>query len=231
MALGASIASRITDIIGSEYSTVPDLSYKDLINSAFNEVVDMVSEDLLLKYSKTPGVLQSNSEWLVEDRKILKVTRVDSDTGGIERECNPVDRQTFAMAGDSGSIYYATVHSPIYHFDSENDGAATLKILPEPGSTQRGKIWYFSYATNSTDLSAITYATLNTSHYLPGTLIHSIVLKSCINILNAYISNFIQDDEDTELAQLVGTQIQSLQTSFEKEMARFTDPEKPSGAE
>ena len=42
---GASIGDRISDIIGSDYSSVPDLSYKDLINAAFNEVADMVNEE------------------------------------------------------------------------------------------------------------------------------------------------------------------------------------------
>ena len=96
---GANIADRITDLIGSEYATTPNLSYKDLINAAFNDIADMVSEDLLIKYSKTPGVLESNSEWLVEDRKILKVTRVDSNSSGIERECLPVDRDVFSRSG------------------------------------------------------------------------------------------------------------------------------------
>ena len=68
-------------------------------------MADMLSVDILLKYSKTPGVLQSNSEWLVEDRKILKVTRVDADTNGVERECELVDRERFSEAGDSGSLY------------------------------------------------------------------------------------------------------------------------------
>ena len=50
---GATIADRITDLIGAEYATIPSLSYKDLINAAFNEVADMVSEDLLLKDFKS----------------------------------------------------------------------------------------------------------------------------------------------------------------------------------
>ena len=40
---GASIADRITDLIGSEYATIPSISYIDLINAAFNEVADTMS--------------------------------------------------------------------------------------------------------------------------------------------------------------------------------------------
>ena len=162
---GASIADRITDLIGSDYATVPSLSYKDLINAAFNEVVDSVFEDLLLKYSTNPGRLEGATAWLVEDRKILKVTRVDANSSGVERECTYVDRVSFAAAQDSSSIYFATAYSPVYHIDSKNAGAASLSIIPVcNGLGQEGRIWYFSYATNSTDLSAVTSATLNTTN-------------------------------------------------------------------
>ena len=51
---------------------------------------------------------------------------------------------------------------------------------------------------------------LNTSYFLPGVLIQAIVLKSCVNILQSYISDFIQDEEDTELAELVEMSIQEV---------------------
>ena len=228
MAQGGTIAQRITDLIGSIYST--EAAYEgDLINAAINEIADMLPEDVLLKYSKTPGVLTSNSEWLVEDRKILKVVRIDADSNGIERQCTKVDRAFFGVAGDSGSLYKATAHSPIYHEDSANAGAATLKILPEPTGSQQGKIWYFSYVANGTDSTGITQATVNTSLYLPSNLIHAIALKSSINILKAYISNQVQDEEDIELMQMITSQMQLLEKDFTTEMQRYVSQEKPEG--
>ena len=226
---GGTIANRITDLIGSQYTDAA--YYGDLINAAINEIADMVSEDLLMKYSKTPGILESNSEWLVEDRKILKVTRVDSDSSGIERECLPVDRDVFSRASDSNSIYKATVYSPIYHLDSANDGAATLKILPEPTTPQKGRIWYFSYIADSADTCGVTGATLNSSYYLPSNLIHAIALKSSVNILSAYISNQVQDEEDSELLGMVNAQKQSLEGQFQSEIQRFMDESGKPGSE
>ena len=226
---GGTIANRITDLIGSQYTDAA--YYGDLINAAINEIADMVSEDLLMKYSKTPGILESNSEWLVEDRKILKVTRVDSDSSGIERECLPVDRDVFSRASDSNSIYKATVYSPIYHLDSANDGAATLKILPEPTTPQKGRIWYFSYIADSADTSGVTGATLNSSYYLPSNLIHAIALKSSVNILSAYISNQVQDEEDSELLGMVNAQKQSLEGQFQSGIQRFMDESGKPGSE
>ena len=49
MADGGTLIQRITDLIGSEYDT--NAAYSgDLMNAAINEIADMISEDLLLKY-------------------------------------------------------------------------------------------------------------------------------------------------------------------------------------
>ena len=230
MADGGNLIQRITDLIGSEYDTIADYS-GDLMNAALNEVANMISEDLLLKYSRTPGILTENSEWLTEGRKILKVTRVDAESSGIERECNPVDRAAFASSQDSNSIHYATAYSPIYHLDTANAGTATLKIMPVPTSNQRGRIWYYQYRTDGQDSTTTTQTSVNVTHFLPNDLIHAIALKSSINILQAYISNFIQDEEDSEMLQMIQAQLQGLKAEFQQEIARFMDESGRPGAE
>tara|TARA_R100001594_G_scaffold148016_2_gene202214 strand:+ start:1105 stop:1800 length:696 start_codon:yes stop_codon:yes gene_type:complete len=227
---GATIAERITDLIGSEYATIPSLSYKDLINAAFNEVADLVSEDLLLKYSPAPTTVTSATGVSIEDKKILQVTRIDAN-GGIERECEALDRTAFDAATDSGSIYKSTVFSPVYKLHSDN-AASTLVIYPDCDSSgQEGKIFYFPYATNSVDLTGIDAAELNTDHFLPSNLIHAIVLKSCANILQSYINNQVQDEEDSEMLAMVTQQLQGLEASFQNEIQRFMDESGRPGSE
>ena len=232
MAQNGNLGERITDLIGSEYNTIPEKA-GDLINSAINEVADMMSDFLLLKHSRTPGVLTSASEWLVEGRKILNVTRVDADSSGVERLCTYVDRTKFSSAQDSNSIHYATVYSPVFHLDSENDGAATLKIIPTPTTPQKGRIWYFQYVTGAvpSDITDLTETTINTTIYLPSNSIHAIALKSAINILQAYISDFVQDEEDSEMLQMIQAQLQGLKAEFQQEIARFMDESGRPGAE
>ena len=220
MADGGTIAQRITDLIGEEYSTNATYS-GDLINAAINSVADLMSEDLLLKYSADPYNMTSSSGQAVEDVKLLKVTRIDANTNGIERECKFVDTVEFSEAGDDKSIYYATVYSPVYTFDNDT-AATTLKILPAPGpSGQAAKIWYFLYVADSVPTEGVTQATLNTSYFLPSTAIHAVVLKSCINILQSYISNQVQDEEDIELMQMIQAQLQGLQQDYTTEIQRF----------
>ena len=230
MALGGDIENRIGDLIGSTFNA--DVGYAgDLINAAINEIADTISEDLLLKYSRNPGALTEASEWLVEDRKILKVTRVDANSGGIERECQPLDRTAFAAAQDTTSLYFATKISPVYHLDSKNAGAATLKIIPVCNANgQEGRIWYYQYVADGTDTTALTQATLNTTYNLPNECIHALVLKASINILGAYISTQVQDEEDEELLRMIQVQKQNLEKSYQEEIARFMDEAgKPGG--
>ena len=94
-----------------------------------------------------------------------------------------------------------------------------------------GRIWYFPYVADSYDATGITGATLNTAIYLPSELIHAIALKSSVNILYAYISNQIQDEEDVELMQMVQSQMQILEKAYLTEMQRFTDETGKPGAE
>ena len=219
MAYTGTIAQRITDLIGSDYSTNATYS-GDLINAAINSVADLMSEDLLLKYSADPYNMTSSSGQAVEDVKLLKVTRIDANTNGIERECKFVDTVEFSEAGDSTSIYYATVYSPVYTLDNDT-AATTLKILPAPSSDQAAKIWYFLYVADSVPTEGVTQATLNSSYFLPSTAIHAVVLKSCINILQSYISNQVQDEEDIELMQMIQAQLQGLQQDYTTEIQRF----------
>ena len=233
MAQGGTLGQRITDLIGAVYNT--DVDYAgDLINAAINEIADMLNSDILMKYSRTPGVLTSNSEWLVEGRKILKVTRTDTNSTSVERECTAVDRAFFADASDNDSIYKATAYTPIYHHDTENDGAGTLKVLPEPTSDQRARIWYFEYATATSpdgNITVLTDSTLNTTIYLPNNLMHAICLKSSINILKAYISNQVQEEEDIELMQMIQAQMGVLEKDFQNEMQRYVPKQQETGGE
>ena len=231
MAVNATLGSRITDIIESEYATIPSLSYKDIINASINQVADMMSDELLMKYSPSPTGVTSASGASIEDKKILQVTRVDANSSGIERKCRELSRVEFASARDSNSIHYATVFSPVYRVDSMN-AASTIVIYPDCNdSGQEGNIWYWPYVLASTDSTGITTATLNTTLFLPSQAMHAIVLKCCSNLLHAYVSDMIQDEEDSEMASLLVAQVTGLNQQFIVEMTRFIDKPSVPGSE
>ncbi len=224
---GSTIGDRISDLIGATYSTIPSLSYQDLINAAFNEVADMISIKELLKYSDTPTNVTSASGVSIEDKKILKIIRVDADSNGVDKECKFLDQTNYSIASDSNSIYKATAHSPVYTVYSLNN-ASTVLIHPDcNGSGQIGRIWSFAYAGDSTTLSTRDADYFNSNLFMPPTSIYAVVLKACINILQSYISEQVQEEEDQELLTMVTAQMQSLEKSFAQEMQRFMDKVKP----
>ena len=77
----------------------------------------------------------------------------------------------------------------------------------------------------------MTDATLNTTVYLPNNLMHAIALKSSINILKAYISNQVQDEEDIELMQMIQAQMGILEKDFQTEMQRYIPKQEETGGE
>ena len=225
MAQGGTIAQRITDLIGATYNT--EAAYEgDLINAAINEIADMLPDDVLLKYSAV-GVEQVTADvangYNIEDKKCLKVIRRDSS---VDRECVFLTLTEYQKAADNDSIYKATNFSPVYTIDYNNN-TPILRIKPDCTDTDKGFIYCFSYVSG--DNSTKTQSTINSDLNLPTNIIHAIALKSSVNILKAYISNQVQDEEDIELMQMIATQMQLLEKDFMTEMQRYVSQEKPEG--
>jgi hypothetical protein len=215
----ATIAERITDLIGSDYSTIATNSSSDLIDAAINEVADMLPADLLLKYGGTPETLDASPSSIpaIENKKVLLVTRKDAGDG-VFRECTPVSIQDFAKAKEADSIYLATKHTPVYYYNTTGSAGSTLEIYPTPTDTEVAIVYLYEYVSGfSTSGSTITD--------FPNQCIHAVVLKACINLLHAYISDFVQDEEDTELQGMINAQIQVLTAQFQNEIKRFVEPD------
>ena len=218
----ATIGNRITDLIGSDYNTIPSNSYIDLINAAINEIADMLPAELLLKYAVDPIDLSNSPDsWTYdgtaggpEGKKILLILR-SASSGGVRRECTPVSISDYYRAMDTGSIYLATKHTPIYAYVT-NGGNTNISLFPLPTADETAMIHYFAYLTaDQTSNSTIAG--------FPNEVEQAVVLKASINILQAYISDFVQDEEDAELTTMIGAQIQSLQAQFQQEMGRFME--------
>ena len=179
MASLVTFANRITDLISSDYTDFN--SEADLFNAAVAEVVDSMPGELLLKYAVNPIDLNNSTPtWTsVEENKVLLVTRLDA-SGGFNRECLPVSIQDFEKAKDANSIYLATKHSPVYAYLTDA-GTTALNIYPTPTSTETVKVYYFAYP--STDIIGDLYIV-----GLPDECYQAIVLKACLNILDAFVS-------------------------------------------
>ena len=217
----ATIGQRISDLIGSSYDTIPSNSKKDLINAACNEVIDMLSNAILLKYSTQKVELTSNSFDTPENDRILRVGReIDATANARVVDCKIVPVEEYDRCTEEGSIYEATKYSPIFSYADDGSSGSKIKIFPEPTNDERGHVWYISYLTISTDVAGLTDIPS-----IPKTAEQAIVLKSSVNILQAYISDFVQDEEDSELQQMITAQQAQLMAQFQGEMSRWVNQE------
>jgi hypothetical protein len=215
----ANLNKRIEEMIGTDYTTIAATSYLDLFNAAVNEIADTIPSDVLLKYADNPADLDASpTTWTsIEGSKVLLVTRKDS--AAIWRECKAVSLQDFEKTKDSKSIYFATEHSPVFALTTDA-GATALEIAPIPTDAEPAKVYYYAYSRIS-DIATATIANF------PPELEQAVVLKASINILNTYISDMVQDEEDSELQQMLTAQIGSLAQMYQQEMSRYIDPEAP----
>jgi len=216
--MAATFDPRLVDLIGDYAAKINDNHEIDLLNAAIAEVADSVPPELLLKYAVTPILLDNGTPtWTsVEGKKILLVTRLDGD--GVDRNCEMVGISMFSQAKDTDSVYEATSYSPVA-CHTTTGGASSLELYPVPTASETAKVYYFTYPV--TNQKEQTDNQLNAAG-IPFQLLHAIALRTAITMLQAYISDSIQDDEDAEITTMLGQQVISLSTQYGAEMQRFT---------
>jgi|TARA_R100001530_G_scaffold111445_2_gene78580 hypothetical protein len=216
--MAATFDARLVDLIGDYAAKINDNHEIDLLNAAIAEVADSVPPELLLKYAVTPILLDNGTPtWTsVEGKKILLVTRLDGD--GVDRNCEMVGIPMFSQAKDTDSVYEATSYSPVA-CHTTTGGASSLELYPVPTASETAKVYYFTYPV--TNQKERTDNQLNAAG-IPFQLLHAIALRTAITMLQAYISDSIQDDEDAEITTMLGQQVISLSTQYGAEMQRFT---------
>ena len=218
--MAATMAQRIQDLIGFDYSSNSINSEDEALETACAEVIDLAPVSLLLKYAVAPADLYTdNTTYAVEGKKILRVIRFDA--GVVGRICEKVDIDEYKqLTVDTNSIYLPTKHSPIYTEDPES-GTTLLNVFPTPTAAgtdlaEAAKVYYITYPTGASTES------LSAIDGLPNELEHAIAIKASLYILQTMISDTIQDDEDDEMLNMLNNQMQSLQGMYRAEMQRIT---------
>ena len=218
--MAATMAQRIQDLIGFDYSSNSINSEDEALETACAEVIDLVPVSLLLKYAVAPADLYTdNTTYAVEGKKILRVIRFDASVVG--RICEKVDIDEYKQITiDTNSIYFPTKHSPVYTEDPES-GTPLLNVFPTPTAAgtdlaEAAKVYYITYPIGADEES------LSETAGLPNEAEHAIALKASVYILQTMISDSVQDDEDDEMLNMLNLQKQQLDQMFQIEMARLT---------
>ena len=211
----ASIKDKFKDILGTEVFTNASNIADDAINAAIGEVANLVPTELLLKYAPEPTLLDGDPATLsVTGKKVLLVQKEDLENNLVTcMEMNPID---FAAAGNDKSMYEATNLSPVFSIHYL-DGSGILDMRPRADSTYRAFVHLFTYPT--TVWSASSAATFEN---LPEEIEQAILYRAALSVIQAYISNAVEEEEDVEMQTMLNNQMQSLQALYQTEIAPFT---------
>ena len=219
----ATLAQRIQDLVGFDYSDNSINTEDEAIQTAFAEVIDLLPDSLLLKYAVAPkDLITGNDNMEIEGKKILRVIRFEGSPI-VARVCEKVDIDTFKeITVDANSIYLPTNHSPVWTEDPAT-GVTKLEVFPRVTGTadaaESAKVYFISYLGDVADEDG----TSNFNSFgIPHEADHAIALKASTYILQTMMSDTIQDDEDDEMLKMQQAQLASLEKMYQLEMQRLT---------
>jgi len=210
--MASSIITRIKDLVGDEVTTIE--GYKDLINSGFNHAADLIPSESELWRSALIQASTDLSTIKASDSKVILVTREDS--GGTDRVAKEVSLDYLKRGqGDPTSIYYneGNYKNPIYSFEANGD-----MVVKPTGSTIA--IYRYPYLID-TD---ITDFTSGDDFDFPQQALNLGILKACSYLLQAKISEAVQEEEDNELFALTQGQIATIDKMIQEELQRLGLP-------
>jgi hypothetical protein len=235
MAINETIANTIQDLIGSDMDETLVTTYEDLIASGFNFIADTISsKSELWDNSLLSSADITSSTYTINDNskstKVISVTRTES--GDIERIASEVSYNDYLRGTGTTSIFYhgKSTRSPIWSMKPTGD----LIISPTPVAASPAKVYYFEYIDNAISTlsaTALHQSAAGAGQGFPRQAFQAGCIKAALNLINALISNAVQDDEDAELLQLLQAQSAYLQTQLQTEMQRLGIPYKIVGVE
>jgi hypothetical protein len=240
-------------LLGDElFSLFGDLMLNEAFESAFKTVSEIVSDSVILEnlgnsnaYLNTTDSVYGAQGFSYEKRilKVLRQNTTDEDSDGSEQYYYVGRRVTQHLDNSYNpySIYYENdPFDPTYFIDV--DGG--VKIRPKNSSAEpTGKVYYMSFPKfgvgNQTD-STITHDLGESSgwsnfslingdsegeifHGLPVQAREGVYLIMAINLCFGFLSNHVQDDEDTELVSLLNTHLDFLTKKSEVEIKRISE--------
>lgn len=157
----AAIVTRLEELLGDVHETGDEweVDLDGMYAAAVGEVADLVPTEVLMDYAGAPVILSSTDDsYNITGSKVLYVRRqdnvvydlVDGNPAGPFYECKEVTITEFQKANLTGSLYKATVESPVYAI-SPNSGNPVLQMLPLPDAVgiapSNGEVYLFTYPT------------------------------------------------------------------------------------
>tara|TARA_R100000808_G_scaffold14629_1_gene34416 strand:- start:26121 stop:26852 length:732 start_codon:yes stop_codon:yes gene_type:complete len=178
-------------------------------------------DSLILEVGFEPSVLYDTNQGLdVSDKVVLYVVRYNAT--GQKKTCLEVSPLLFDDYSDTNSIYEATKEDPVYTI-KKTDGVPTLVVAPQvtgtgttDGSNNTASIFYSGNRQNYQDeLDETSITTINSKLY------RWIKLTASMFVLGYKLRDAVLEEEDSELVQLLQSQMQLIKGQIDAEQSRL----------
>ena len=165
----------------------------------YNKMKAIKGADVSQKFGiwSDPSITNGNAIDIDEVNEIIYVQR--NGIPATEVSPNLVHKYT-----DTDSIHYASANDPVFYFQEQY---MTVKPAPD-GSNPLYYIYLPQYAVTS-----YTSATSSIDKF-PAEYYDHVLIYSSMKILEAIMHNYIEDDEDSELAQLMAGRVDRLKAEY-----------------
>tara|TARA_R110002020_G_scaffold110582_3_gene255362 strand:+ start:3071 stop:3796 length:726 start_codon:yes stop_codon:yes gene_type:complete len=212
------------EIYSGDLSEFSDIEIGKALAQGVNLSYQALPDSLMQEQSFPP--VQLNVDNVAVDfssKTVLHVKRYDGN--GKERICIEVSPLKWDDYSDNSSIYCATKHNPVYAVKNVNN-IPVLMVAPD-----------LTGAANSAIDTAFAYwrpTYLNLESQLDNVLLDNFpqeantyaIYSAAILILGFKLKNAALEEEDTELAQLIQMQMQSVKGQLDAERNRLNKEEK-----
>ena len=165
----------------------------------YNKIKAIKGSDATQKFGiwSDPAITNGNAIDIDEVHEIVFVQR--NGIPATEVSPNLLDRYTSA-----DSIHYASANDPIFYFQEQY---MTIKPAPAGGAEA-----YYIYLP---EYSLTNYASGTSSiDKFPAEYYDNVLIYASIKCLEDLMHNYIEDEEDSELAQLIGQRIDRLKVQY-----------------
>lgn len=186
---------KIADLVGSSDGYTDDQAKRYILDGCY----DVYNKLKLLKRSEE---VQKFGMW--SDPAITNGTAIETDEIDeiiyVQRNGIPATKVSPNLVHeytDVDSIHYASVNDPVYYFQEQY---MTIKPAPAGGA----EAYYIYIPTYS--VTSYTSGTSSINRF-PAEYYNHILQYAAVKILELIMQTYIQDEEDTELAQLMSAKI------------------------
>ena len=186
---------------------------------AVNNAYSALPDSLLIETTGTPTKLHADTQSsVIQNQTVIYVTRKD-DSGNrrLALEVNPLH---WAKYSDTSSIYLATKENPVYTILNES-GFPTISVLPLPtgASNTENNVAYVYKRPHQVNLTNQLDNEQIENFPLGG--LKFVILNAAIYILGHKLQIATLDEEDTELANLIQMNLQSVGQVMNNELSRL----------